>query len=112
MKKYLEPGLFDIIINGRNRKPTLLFKYIEDNKYELIVLEDFYRLSENPGAKDIYFIDPSEGPFVTVGCDLSNEYYDESKKKWMPEKPERYTVTALYHNNARDKYIVELNKIK
>lgn len=110
MKKYLEPGLFDIVINGRNRKPTALFKYIEENKYELVILEEFYRISAEPNAKEINFIDPCEGPFITKDSCLSNEYYDEKKKKWMPENPERYRVTALYYNNSKDKYIAELKK--
>lgn len=92
-KKHLEPGLFDIVLYGRDRKPTAILKYISDGLYEISVLTSYYRVSEFDGKLD--FVDPDEGPMIAVDYVLSNEYFDTDVNRWLPEKPTYYKVKAL-----------------
>lgn len=94
-KAHLEPGLFDIILYGRNRKPTVQLKFIQEGYYEIMVLTDYYRISQEPGTDTINFIDPEDGPMIAPGCILSNEYYDNNEGRWMPEKPMYYEVLNI-----------------
>jgi hypothetical protein len=93
-KAHLEPGLFDIILYGRNRKPTVHLKYIKEGYYEIIVLTEYYRISQDTSTNTLHFVDPDEGPMIAPGHILSNEYYDE-EKGWMPEYPTYYEVKEL-----------------
>lgn len=93
-KAHLEPGLFDIILYGRNRKPTVHLKYIEEGLYEIIVLTDYYRISQDTSTNTLRFVDPDEGPMIAPGHILTNEYYDEDKG-WMPNLPTCYEVKGL-----------------
>ena len=93
-KAHLEPGLFDIILYGRDRKPTVQLKYIRQGFYEIIVLTEYYRISQDTGTNTLHFVDPDEGPMIAPGCILSNAYYDEDKG-WLPEHPTYYEVKEL-----------------
>ena len=93
-KAHLEPGLFDIILYGRNRKPTVQLKFIQEGYYEIMVLTDYYRISQDTSTNTLHFVDPDEGPMIAPGHILSNEYYDE-EKGWMPEQPTYYEVKEL-----------------
>lgn len=93
-KAHLEPGLFDIILYGRNRKPTVQLKFIQEGYYEILVLTEYYRISQDTSTNTLHFIDPDEGPMIAPGHILSNEYYDE-EKGWIPEQPTYYEVKEL-----------------
>lgn len=104
-KQRLEPGLFDIVIYGRNHKPTVLFKYIDGCKYEISVLTDYYRISED--NNNIYSVDPDNGPYIAKDTVLYDDRFDEALGKWVSYNNKKLKVTNLYYISDKTAIIAE-----
>ena len=58
---------------------TITFQYINENQIQMLGGQ-YYRTGYSQDGKQIEFVDPSGGPFISVGTDIGRYFEDGVKR--------------------------------